>query len=234
MLDWVLATRDPPLAAPASGERAIVVHGAGESQLLPLMNECVARYPQLKLFSLPSMVVDGRRRLELGFRGDTAVLDAAMADLVAGVEAGGFRWEPFTPETAVDDAAEGGTMTRGLGMDASGAWYDDVAVGDSFSRSVTVTDTHLVLGAGLIGDFNPHHTDDEYAKGTRFGTRILHGMLTSALMGAPVGHVFPRHRDRLSRAQRALQGARARRRYADRHAGPSPRATTSRGMAAAW
>jgi len=99
MLDWVLATRDPPLDSPASGERAIVVHGAGESQLLPLMNDCVARYPQLKLFSLPSMVVDGRRRIELGFRGDTAALDAAIADLVAGVEAGGFRWEPFTPES---------------------------------------------------------------------------------------------------------------------------------------
>ena len=53
-----------------------------------------------------------------------------------------------------------------------------------------MTDTHLVLGAGLIGDFNPHHVDDEYAKGTRFGTRILHGMLTSALMGAPVGMYF--------------------------------------------
>ena len=102
MLDWVLATRDPPLDSPASGERAIVVHGAGESQLLPLMNELVARYPQLKLFSLPSMVVDGRRRIELGFRGDAAALDAAIADLVAGVEAGGFRWEPFTPENAVD------------------------------------------------------------------------------------------------------------------------------------
>ncbi len=102
MLDWVLATRDPPLHPHASSERAIVVQGAGESQLLPLMNELVARYPQLKLFSLPSMVVDGRRRIELGFRGDTAALDAAMADLVAGVEAGGFRWEPFTPENALD------------------------------------------------------------------------------------------------------------------------------------
>jgi 3-hydroxybutyryl-CoA dehydratase len=47
-----------------------------------------------------------------------------------------------------------------------------------------------VLGAGLIGDFNPHHVDDEYAKGTRFGTRILHGMVTSAMMGAPVGMHF--------------------------------------------
>ena len=81
-------------------------------------------------------------------------------------------------------------MTGGLGMDASGAWYDDVAVGDTFARTVTVTDTHLVVGAGLIGDFNPHHVDDEYAKGTRFGTRVLHGMLTSALMGAPVGMYF--------------------------------------------
>lgn len=81
-------------------------------------------------------------------------------------------------------------MTRGLGFDGSGAWYDEVAIGDTFARTVTVTETHLVLGAGLIGDFNPHHVDDEYAKANRFGTRILHGMLTSALMGAPVGMYF--------------------------------------------
>jgi acyl dehydratase len=75
-------------------------------------------------------------------------------------------------------------------MDGSGRWYDDVAIGDSFSNTVTITDTHLVLGAGLIGDFNPHHTNEEYAKGSRFGTRILHGMMTSALMGAAVGMYF--------------------------------------------
>lgn len=78
----------------------------------------------------------------------------------------------------------------GSGMDGSGRCYDDVAVGDSFARTVTITDTHLVVGAGLIGDFNPHHVDDEYAKRSRFGTRILHGVLTSALMGAPVGMYF--------------------------------------------
>jgi acyl dehydratase len=75
-------------------------------------------------------------------------------------------------------------------MDGSGRCYDDVAVGDAFSRTITITDTHLVVGAGLIGDFNPHHVDDEYAKRSRFGTRILHGVLTSALMGAPVGMYF--------------------------------------------
>jgi acyl dehydratase len=75
-------------------------------------------------------------------------------------------------------------------MDDTGHWYDEVRIGETFSRSITITDTHLVLGAGLIGDFNPHHVNDEYAKTTRFGTRILHGMITSALMGAPVGMYF--------------------------------------------
>jgi acyl dehydratase len=76
------------------------------------------------------------------------------------------------------------------GTDDSGRAFDEVAIGETFSRTVTVTETHLVLGAGLIGDFNPHHTDETYARGRRFGTRVLHGMLTSALMGAPVGMYF--------------------------------------------
>jgi acyl dehydratase len=75
-------------------------------------------------------------------------------------------------------------------MDDSGKWFDEVRVGDAFARTVTVTDTHIVLGAGLIGDFNPHHVDDEYARKSRFGTRILHGMLTGSLMGAAVGMYF--------------------------------------------
>jgi molybdopterin-biosynthesis enzyme MoeA-like protein len=108
MLDWVLATRYAGLPAGESGERAIVVFGAGESQLLPLMNECVARYPQLKLFSLPTLLPEGRRRLELGVRGETAAADAALADLIAGVEAGGFRWAPSgaaEPESGSTSAA---------------------------------------------------------------------------------------------------------------------------------
>ena len=72
------------------------------------------------------------------------------------------------------------------GHDASGEWFDEVAVGERFSRTLTVTETHLVLGAGLIGDFNPHHVDERYAQRSRFGTRILHGMMTSAIMGAPL------------------------------------------------
>jgi acyl dehydratase len=44
-----------------------------------------------------------------------------------------------------------------------GKWYDEVAVGDRFGASVTVTETHLVLAAGLFGDFNPLHVDEEFA-----------------------------------------------------------------------
>lgn len=76
------------------------------------------------------------------------------------------------------------------GSPARGAWYDEVAVGDTFEGSLTITDTHLVLGAGLIGDFNPHHVNDEFAKRSRFGTRILHGVITSAIMGGVVGMHF--------------------------------------------
>ncbi len=98
MLDWVLDRHYADLSKTPEAERAIVVHGAGESQLLPLMNEIVAAFPQLKLFSLPAFVADGTRRLELGVRGDPSALDAAMTRIVAGVEAGGFRWEPFYSE----------------------------------------------------------------------------------------------------------------------------------------
>jgi len=95
MLDWVLATRYPDLRRAPPQERVIVVFDAGESQLLPLMDDNVARFPMLKLFSLPSFMPDGGRRIELGVKGDATHVDAGIAHLRAGVEAAGFRWEPF-------------------------------------------------------------------------------------------------------------------------------------------
>jgi acyl dehydratase len=72
----------------------------------------------------------------------------------------------------------------------SGRYFDDVAVGDVFSSSLTVTESHLVLGAGLIVDFNPLHVDETFARQSRYGGRILHGVLTSAIMGGAVGMYF--------------------------------------------
>jgi acyl dehydratase len=71
-----------------------------------------------------------------------------------------------------------------------GKWYDELAPGERFGTSVTVTEAHLVLGSGMFGDFNPLHVNEEFAKQSMFGTRILHGPFTSALVAAPVGMYF--------------------------------------------
>ena len=54
--------------------------------------------------------------------------------------------------------------------------------GDRVSITVTVTDKMVRQFAEASGDFNPIHMDDEYAKKTRFGRRIAHGMLAGALI----------------------------------------------------
>jgi acyl dehydratase len=71
-----------------------------------------------------------------------------------------------------------------------GHWYDEVALGAEFTSAMTITDAHLTLGAGLIADFNPLHVDETFARKSRYGSRILHGVITSAIMGGPVGMYF--------------------------------------------
>lgn len=100
MLEWVLDTHYGNVQPVEETERAIVVHGAGESQLLPIMQENVERYPMLRLFSLPAFLPDGGRRLELGVRGDAAHVEEGIRHLIDGVSAAGFAWEPLPPRAA--------------------------------------------------------------------------------------------------------------------------------------
>ena len=72
----------------------------------------------------------------------------------------------------------------------TGKWFNETKVGDTFSTSITVTETHLVLAAGLLGDFNPLHVDDAHATKSRLGGRVLHGAFTSAIISAPAGMYF--------------------------------------------
>src|SRR5204862_3254349 len=66
----------------------------------------------------------------------------------------------------------------------------DIAIGDTFTKSRTVTDELIRAFAELSGDHNPIHLDDEFAKKTRFGSRIAHGMLSGAFISAVLGAEF--------------------------------------------
>ena len=72
----------------------------------------------------------------------------------------------------------------------SGRAYDEIEIGDTFGATMTVTELHLVLGAGLFGDFNPLHVNEEFSRKSRFGTRILHGPLSGAMASASIGNYF--------------------------------------------
>lgn len=94
MMAWVLDSHYAHLFESGNtAESAIIVRGAGETQLIDLMNECLARFPGVKLFSLPRMGAD--RYIELGVRGEPGRVAAAIADLKHGVSALGFTWSEF-------------------------------------------------------------------------------------------------------------------------------------------
>jgi acyl dehydratase len=71
-----------------------------------------------------------------------------------------------------------------------GRGYNELKVGDKFESSMTLTETHIVLGAGLFGDLNPLHVNEAFGKTTRFGGRIGHGYLTSNVMAAQMGMIL--------------------------------------------
>lgn len=71
-----------------------------------------------------------------------------------------------------------------------GRAFDEVEPDEAFRHAMTITESHLVLGAGLFGDINPLHVNQQFAQGSRFGGRIAHGYITSAFMAATLGMLF--------------------------------------------
>jgi acyl dehydratase len=72
-------------------------------------------------------------------------------------------------------------------------WYfEDFTVGDRFgSPARTLTDAHFLFFAGMTGDAHPIHYDDEYARRTRFGRRVAHGLLLSGLTAVGASTLAP-------------------------------------------
>ena len=63
-----------------------------------------------------------------------------------------------------------------------GVYFEEFEIGQRFQTvSRTITESDVVTFAGLSGDFNQLHTDEEFAKNTPYGRRIAHGLLGMAI-----------------------------------------------------
>jgi len=66
-----------------------------------------------------------------------------------------------------------------------------LSIGDSAEMTKTIEQADIEAFADLTGDHNPVHVDEEFAKTTRFGRRIAHGMLTASLISAVLANKLP-------------------------------------------
>jgi acyl dehydratase len=67
----------------------------------------------------------------------------------------------------------------------------NLRVGDTASISRKITDQDIRAFAELTGDHNPVHLDETFARETRFGRRIAHGMFGASLISAVLGTELP-------------------------------------------
>lgn len=77
-------------------------------------------------------------------------------------------------------------------MNALGGYdIEDFSLGMSATFSKTITEADIVLFAGVSGDNNALHINQEYAETTQFAGRIAHGMLTASVISAAVASKLP-------------------------------------------
>jgi acyl dehydratase len=66
-----------------------------------------------------------------------------------------------------------------------------IEVGDTASRSLTLTAEHVATFAELTGDYNPLHFDQDFASKTKFARLVVQGGLTTGLLHALVAMDLP-------------------------------------------
>lgn len=69
--------------------------------------------------------------------------------------------------------------------------YEDIQIGDTAVFSKTITEFDVYQFAGISGDFNPVHINEEFAKNTFFKGRIAHGILTGSFISTVIGTQLP-------------------------------------------
>ncbi len=70
-------------------------------------------------------------------------------------------------------------------------YFEDLAIGMRETYTKTVQNEDVIGFAELSGDHNPIHLSDHFARKTRFGERIVHGLYTASLISAVVGMRLP-------------------------------------------
>ncbi|WP_374244889.1 MaoC family dehydratase [Zoogloea sp.] len=69
--------------------------------------------------------------------------------------------------------------------------FEELSVGQSAAYARTVTEADILMFAGVSGDDNPMHVNEELASATMFGGRIAHGMLSAAFISTVFGTRLP-------------------------------------------
>jgi 3-hydroxybutyryl-CoA dehydratase len=73
----------------------------------------------------------------------------------------------------------------------TGYFFEDLYVGQTATLCKTITEADIQMYATVCLDTNPLHLDEAAARGTRFGGRIAHGMLSAGLISALLGCNLP-------------------------------------------
>jgi 3-hydroxybutyryl-CoA dehydratase len=76
-------------------------------------------------------------------------------------------------------------------MDEHGYYLEDLKPGMSAVFGKTITEADILMFAGVSGDTNPVHLNEEFAGGTAFHGRIAHGMLTASFISTVIGTKLP-------------------------------------------
>jgi 3-hydroxybutyryl-CoA dehydratase len=71
-----------------------------------------------------------------------------------------------------------------------GKTVDDISVGLSTSFTKTVSESDVYLFAGITGDLDPNHVDEEFCRGTSLGHRVAHGALIVGYMSAASSRIL--------------------------------------------
>lgn len=75
--------------------------------------------------------------------------------------------------------------------DVSSMTFESIKLGQTVQFEIKIDEITLNDFAKLSGDYNPLHMDDDYAKKTKFGKRVCHGMLLASYLSRLVGMYLP-------------------------------------------